>query len=414
VLRPVNVLGYYVHSMIGEYLRQSRVPTVMGFDPMMQFIHEEDVSEAIALALEHGLQGVFNVVGPGAVPLSVAIRESRRTAWPLPEPLLRPLLDRLFRLGPRAVPVGAMDYVKYPVTLSGKRFGDATGFRPALRPRRDLPQRAALRSRCVNARRGWRAALGDLAGALLPLSVRDLEREIDDRIRKIPTRLNEYGFDPWGLHPETVRETLLPALLLYRYWFRVQTHDIERVPPGRVLLVANHAGQLPFDAAMISIAMLLEAEPPRIVRGMARVLGLGAALGQRVFATRGGAASGRPDTCREMLEAGEAVLVFPEGVRGMNKLYRTAIGSALRHRLPAPRARGAGADRADRRRRLRGAAAGAREPARARAPARHARLPGDPTFPWLGPLGLLPLPVKYHLYFGEPLHFQGSPATRTP
>ena len=57
VLRPVNVLGYYVHSMIAQYLRQQRVPTVMGFDPMMQFIHEEDVSESIALSLEHGLQG---------------------------------------------------------------------------------------------------------------------------------------------------------------------------------------------------------------------------------------------------------------------------------------------------------------------------------------------------------------------
>jgi len=69
VLRPVNVLGTYVHSMIGQYLKQSRIPTVMGFDPMMQFIHEEDLSEAIALALEHSLQGVFNVTGPGQVPL---------------------------------------------------------------------------------------------------------------------------------------------------------------------------------------------------------------------------------------------------------------------------------------------------------------------------------------------------------
>jgi len=130
VLRPVNVLGYYVHSMIGEYLRQRRVPTVMGFDPMMQFIHEEDVSEAIALTLEHGLQGIFNVVGPGAVPVSVAIREAGATAWPLPELLMRPMIDRLFRWGMVPYPSGAIDYIKYPVTLAGKRFVDATGFRP--------------------------------------------------------------------------------------------------------------------------------------------------------------------------------------------------------------------------------------------------------------------------------------------
>ena len=130
VLRPVNVLGYHVHSMIGEYLRQQRVPTPMGFDPMMQFIHEEDVSEAIALALEHGLQGVFNVVGPGAVPVSVAIRESGGAQLSIPEPILRAMIDRLFRWGVVPYPSGAIDYVKYPCTLSGKHFVDATGFRP--------------------------------------------------------------------------------------------------------------------------------------------------------------------------------------------------------------------------------------------------------------------------------------------
>jgi UDP-glucose 4-epimerase len=130
VLRPVNTLGYYVHSMIGSYLRQRRVPTVMGFDPMMQFLHEEDLSEAISLALEHRLQGVFNVTGPGEVPLHTAIRETGGTALPLPEPLMRPLFERLFRWGLLPYPPGAIDYLKYPVTVSGDRFTDATGFRP--------------------------------------------------------------------------------------------------------------------------------------------------------------------------------------------------------------------------------------------------------------------------------------------
>jgi UDP-glucose 4-epimerase len=130
VLRPVNVLGYYVHSMIAEYLRQPRVPTVMGFDPMMQFIHEEDVSEAIALSLEHGLQGVFNVVGPGEVPLHTAIRESGGTALPIPEIVMRPMFSRLFKLGLIPYPPGAIDYLKFPITLSGSRFVEATSFRP--------------------------------------------------------------------------------------------------------------------------------------------------------------------------------------------------------------------------------------------------------------------------------------------
>ena len=130
VLRPVNVLGYYVHSMIGQYLREARIPTVMGFDPMMQFIHEEDLSEAIALALEHGLQGVFNVTGPGEVPLHTAIRETGGTALPIPEPIIRSLFERLFRWGLLPYPSGAIDYLKYPITVSGDRFVDATNFRP--------------------------------------------------------------------------------------------------------------------------------------------------------------------------------------------------------------------------------------------------------------------------------------------
>ncbi len=130
VLRPVNVLGYYVHSMIGQYLREPRVPTVMGFDPMMQFIHEEDLSEAIALALEQGLQGVFNVTGPGEVPLHAAIRETGGTAFPIPESIIRPLFARLFRWGIIPYPPGALDYLKFPITVNGERFVEATNFRP--------------------------------------------------------------------------------------------------------------------------------------------------------------------------------------------------------------------------------------------------------------------------------------------
>ena len=131
ILRPVNMLGYYVHSMIGEYLRQRRVPTVMGFDPMMQFIHEEDVSEAIALALEHGLHGVFNVVGPGAVPLTVAIRETGGTARAAARAAAAPADRPRSSAGASSrIPPGAIDFVKYPCTLDGRRFGDATGFRP--------------------------------------------------------------------------------------------------------------------------------------------------------------------------------------------------------------------------------------------------------------------------------------------
>src|SRR3989442_9861243 len=99
ILRPVNTLGYYVNSAIGRYLKQSYIWTIMGFNPMMQFIHEEDVAEAVALALQTGTHGVFNVVGPGAVPLKVAISEIGGTAVPILQSLGHALFGRLFRWG---------------------------------------------------------------------------------------------------------------------------------------------------------------------------------------------------------------------------------------------------------------------------------------------------------------------------
>lgn len=130
LLRPVNTLGYYVHSTMGGYLRRRYVPTIMGFNPMTQFIHEEDVAEAVALALQTGAHGVFNVAGPGAVPLKVAIQETGGTAVPIPETVVRAVFGRLFRLGLFPTPLGAMNFLKYPCTVDGRAFARATGFNP--------------------------------------------------------------------------------------------------------------------------------------------------------------------------------------------------------------------------------------------------------------------------------------------
>jgi UDP-glucose 4-epimerase len=130
ILRPVNTLGYYVHTAIGRYLRQGYVPTIMGYNPMLQFIHEEDVAEAVALAIQTGTHGVFNVVGPGAVPLHVAIRETGGAPLAIPETIGQLLFGSLFRLGLYHTPPGALDFLKYPCTLDGRRFQSATGFAP--------------------------------------------------------------------------------------------------------------------------------------------------------------------------------------------------------------------------------------------------------------------------------------------
>ena len=130
VLRPVPTLGYYVSNSMATYLRQSWVVVMMGFNPMLQFMHEEDLAEAVAISVEQGLRGVYNVTGPGEVPLHVAIRETTGKPLPLPEIVARPILGRLFRRGLLNIPPGVIDYIKFPCTISGQRFARETGFQP--------------------------------------------------------------------------------------------------------------------------------------------------------------------------------------------------------------------------------------------------------------------------------------------
>jgi 1-acyl-sn-glycerol-3-phosphate acyltransferase len=132
--------------------------------------------------------------------------------------------------------------------------------------------------------------------------------------------LNSYGYDPWGFHTEVARRAMIVTSLIYRYYFRVETSGIENLPEGRILLIANHAGQIALDAAMIGAACLLEAEPPRVIRGMGEYW-LPTLPFLNVAMVRTGSVVGTPKNCIDLLEHGEAVIAFPEGVRGMNKSF---------------------------------------------------------------------------------------------
>jgi UDP-glucose 4-epimerase len=107
------------------YLRGARVPTLLGFDPLFQFMHERDVAKAICLALDKRLRGVFNVAGPQPVPLSVVIRETGRRPVALPEWVFNALLGRF---GLPRLPPGALEHIKYPVVVDASPFRAATGF----------------------------------------------------------------------------------------------------------------------------------------------------------------------------------------------------------------------------------------------------------------------------------------------
>jgi UDP-glucose 4-epimerase len=125
VLRVCYTLGPARHGTLAAYLRRRRVPTVMGFDPLFQVMHEDDVASAIVAALDSRLHGVFNVAGPPPLPLHTLIRAVGRTPVPIPEPLLRFAFGRF---GLPALPPGAITHLKYPVVIDASAFKRAAGF----------------------------------------------------------------------------------------------------------------------------------------------------------------------------------------------------------------------------------------------------------------------------------------------
>jgi 1-acyl-sn-glycerol-3-phosphate acyltransferase len=236
---------------------------------------------------------------------------------------------------------------------------------------------------------------------------------VDDELRsildRVPNEVSEFGYDAWGMNPETAIRTAAATRWLYRKWFRAETHGIEHVPPGRVLLIGNHGGQFPFDGIVIATACLLEADPPRIVRAMVErwvpSLPFVSTLFQRL-----GQIVGNRDDCRKLLENEEAVLVFPEGARGSGKtiwkryqLQRFGLGFmrlAMETERPIVPVGAEGAEESipsvtdlKRLARLVGAP----------------YLPVPATLPLLGPLAFIPLPTKFVLHFGAPMQFRGDP-----
>lgn len=125
VLRLCYTLGPAQKGTLASYLKPSRVPTVLGFDPLFQFMHDEDAANAICLALKKNLHGVYNVAGPQPIPLSVLLKVTERTNVPIPESMYNMIQGR-FGLAP--LPRGAMSHIKYPVIIDNRAFLEATGF----------------------------------------------------------------------------------------------------------------------------------------------------------------------------------------------------------------------------------------------------------------------------------------------
>jgi 1-acyl-sn-glycerol-3-phosphate acyltransferase len=228
-----------------------------------------------------------------------------------------------------------------------------------------------------------------------------------DRLARIDVPRGSSGVDPFGFDPAAVRYALLAARALYRDWFRVEVRGMENVPDGRVLLISNHSGQIPLDGLAIATSLLLDREPPRLLRSMVERWSATLPF-VSVFFPRMGQIVGVPENCQRLLERDEAILVFPEGSRGISKpfseRYRlTEFGSGFMRLALATQSPVVPV-----------AVVGAEEQYVSVANlTRLAKLMGAPAFPvipqLLLPGGFLPLPVKYRLHFGEPMHFTGDP-----
>ncbi|MBU6153535.1 MAG: acyltransferase family protein [Bdellovibrionales bacterium] len=231
---------------------------------------------------------------------------------------------------------------------------------------------------------------------------------LEDRLSRLKVELNSAGFDRWGLHPETLRKFAPMLYLLYHKYFRVETSGVSGIPEGRVLFIGNHGGQIPLDAMMAGLALFMDGEPPRIARAMVERWVPTVPFISTLF-TRIGAMVGDPMNCRELLEHDQSVLVFPEGVRGSGKLFKDRyqlqrfgtgfMRLALETKTPIVPVAIIGTEETypsvynfEVLAKILGAP----------------YFPITPFFPLLGPLGLIPLPSKVTVRFGEPMYFEGN------
>ena len=130
VLRFAPVLGPTVDNPATRYFRRPLVPTLLGFDPLWQSIHEEDARELLLRVLEAPVSGTFNAVSEDVLPLSSLIRLAGTLPLPLPLPLARAALRGLNSAGITATPGALLDYLHYSWVADGSRARTQLGFRP--------------------------------------------------------------------------------------------------------------------------------------------------------------------------------------------------------------------------------------------------------------------------------------------
>jgi len=136
ILRLAPVLGPTISNYVTRWLSRTLVPTMMGFDPLVQFLHELDAVVAFKLAVDSGVAGVFNIVGDGVLPISTVVRLAGRVRVPVPRTLARPASSLLWatRLSGGAPPE-LLELLRHLCVADGQRARQRLGFRAAFTSR---------------------------------------------------------------------------------------------------------------------------------------------------------------------------------------------------------------------------------------------------------------------------------------
>jgi len=236
--------------------------------------------------------------------------------------------------------------------------------------------------------------------------VRLLVGEEYERLMKIEIHASEFGYDPFGLERESAMLAYAFLQFVYKHWFRVESFGVERIPlEGPALLAPNHGGGIPIDGLMIALDLAKKMEKPRVMRAVVDNFA-GSLPFINLFFYRCGQVIGARRNLVDLLEQGEMIAVFPEGLNGTGKKFNDRykllpfnvgfVELSLLHRTPI----------------IPTAVIGAEEQypylINIERLAKIFNLPYVPIPPLsllLGPIGCFPLPTKYQIYYGEPIRF---------
>jgi len=130
ILRPCHIVGPHVRNAASNYLRMRLIPTLMGFDPMLQLIHEDDLLRMAEAALKPGVRGVLNIAGTEPVPLSRMLRLLGKPMLPLPYTLLRAFVERAWKYRLVSFPAPELDHIRFNAVLDTRRAREVLGVQP--------------------------------------------------------------------------------------------------------------------------------------------------------------------------------------------------------------------------------------------------------------------------------------------